>query len=608
MECPGSHEWYELARGTATREDGERLREHLGACDVCRGEADALADVAASLERLADATRIDVPEEAAESVSRRARVHGLLGRSPRRSWALRLQDPHSRVRWLRWAVPAAVAAALVLLVASVRPSRPVSPVPAGSLRLLADGASKAAGPGDLTALAPLARAAVAEELAQAQPSLDQVGDLVLVAYITQRAREARQAADVRFLLEGAVARRGAAAPRAALRRPWPMLASVSAAAEGLPAAGGADDPLAAAKALVLQGEYGEALTSLPEDGAGKVLKVWCLEALGRRADAALELGSADAAGADGPTVRLLRADLAMQDRNVAEAMHQYEALAGERSRFWFGAGYLCRYELGDLRGAGQRFAHVRDPRLAGYVSRTFPAELAAAQRGPTPLKFDDFESYDLGPPRNWAVVRMRGGEFRVVESGGGKAVEVDELDTPGSEVLTGSADWSDYTFQMDVKVVAARANYLIGALVYRRADQTGYVLELTPHRLRLLKQFAAREDGGKGAPAERLAVEPTLAQVPLDAPPAEGWWYTLKVRVQRVDAGSVALAGKMWRTDTDEPLAWQVIWTDTGQGDLAPLAAGFAGFQIRGATVLVDNVTVTKNELPAPSYSASRGR
>lgn len=191
---------------------------------------------------------------------------------------------------------------------------------------------------------------------------------------------------------------------------------------------------------------------------------------------------------------------------------------------------------------------------------------------------------------------------------GGKAVEVNELAAPGSEVLTGSADWSDYTFHMDVKVVETGGTYVIGAAVCRRMDQTGYVLELTPYRLRLLKQFAAQNGKREGAAPERLAMEPTQAQVALESPPAEGWWYTLKVRVQRVDAGSVALAGKMWRTDTEEPIGWQVIWTDTGQGDLSPLASGFAGFQIRGAKVLVDNVTVTRNELPTASYTAARRR
>ncbi|HET6442510.1 MAG TPA: hypothetical protein VFH53_09040, partial [Phycisphaerae bacterium] len=124
-------------------------------------------------------------------------------------------------------------------------------------------------------------------------------------------------------------------------------------------------------------------------------------------------------------------------------------------------------------------------------------------------------------------------------------------------------------------------------------------LELSPRRLRLVKQFAATAGraGPAGARRERLLLEPVQAIVRLDEPPAEGWWYTMKIRVQQMDDG-VSVAGKAWRSDTDEPRGWQVTWTDTGQGGCPALLRGLAGLRISGARVLVDNLLLMKEETP----------
>jgi hypothetical protein len=60
----------------------------------------------------------------------------------------------------------------------------------------------------------------------------------------------------------------------------------------------------------------------------------------------------------------------------------------------------------------------------------------------------------------------------------------------------------------------------------------------------------------------------------------------------------VSVAGKAWRSDTEEPLAWQVAWTDTGQAGCPVLLRGLAGLQISGARVLVDNLLLMKEEAP----------
>jgi len=414
-------------------------------------------------------------------------------------------------------------------------------------------------------------------------------------------------------LDNVMSRRSPQVAGAEGRTPaWPMIASIllagpstASASTGPPMADA--DPLATAKRLILAGDYGSALAALPADASALPLRVWCLESLGRMSEAAQVLAQADSASV-AVLLRLLRADMALELCDVAEAMRQYEALAAQQDRYWFTAGYLCRYELADARGAGQRFERVRDPRLAEYVQETFQAELAAvARKEPTPLLAENFDDYELGAPADWTTVLARGSEFHVVEVPHGKALRQDEVNLHSAEFLTGQTDWADYTLQVDVKVIASKGNYAVGAAAYRRADQTGYVLELTPSRLRLVKQFAAKDNPGKGRAGlvERLDLEPTQAQMALDQPPATGWWYTLKIRVQRT-ADGVSVAGKFWRTDAPEPLGWQVVWTDTGQGGVRPLSGGVAGLQINSARVLIDNLIITRNEVPEGSSASTK--
>jgi len=584
MECPCAHEWYEAARGTASRDLAQRLGRHLAECPDCRTHADGVRDVAASLERLAGHTRADLSADAAESLFRRARVHGLLGRPLKMPLVARA----GLTRWARVTLPIAMAAAAVALVAmGIWMALPGEVQPRGALERLVRAGHGIRTVEDLRPLARLARAAVSEELSAPEPAPEQVADLLLVAYIVERPREDRQVADIDFLL-GELWRRRAGG-LAATRLPWPMLASVVLADAAAPVPGGRtllgdyrERPLAAAKEKVLAGQYEAALKLLPTDGSGAVLKAWCLASLGRAAEAALTLTEAKDR-ADGSVARLIRADLALGARDVAEAMQQYETLAADHDRYWFTAGYLYRYELRDARGAGERFRRVQEPRLARYVAQSFATELALAREPePEPLVAIDFGDYDLGAlPGNWMLVRVRGGEFEVVDAGADRALSQGD----GTEFACGETEWADYTVQADVKVVLSKGDFTVGASAYRRADRTGYVLQLTPQSLRIVKQF----------PSEAEDTAPLVAREhQLVLPPVEGWWYTLKIRVQRVDDG-VSVAGKVWRSDVPEPLGWHVVWTDAGQAQTGPLAGGRAGVQVRGAQVLVDNFVITRN-------------
>jgi len=598
MACPTAHEWYELERGAVSREDAEALRRHRAECAECRAIADDVRDVAALLEKLAGPTRADLSAEAVESVLRRAKVHGLLGRP------LKVPAPRAKpVRWKRILAPLAVSMAAVLLLAiGIKVCITETIYPRGALERLVRSAHGITTADALRMLAPVARAAATEELARAQSDADQVADLLLVAYICQSPREDRQAKDVDFLL-GIIWDRRKQRPEATAAGPfsWPTLVATAQAA---PAA----DALAEAKARLLDGDYKAALAALPDDASTRPLRVWCLELVGRTIEAKQVVARSQAESDLGHVVR---ADLALAAQDVGEAMRQYEMLAARKDRYWFAAGYLSRYELRDARLAGDRFAKVHDKALADYVAQAFQAELSMVQvPEPPPLFSEDWDGSALGVPTDMALVRTHGGEFRVVEAPGGKALCQEEIKTRGAEFLVGEPDWADYTLRFDVKMLETKGDYAIGASAYRRPGHTGYVLELSPAGLRILKQFAATVERsrtlakpGTPAPSQLMILQPAQAQARLGESPVLNWWYTLKIRVQRVGDG-VNVAGKAWRSDLKEPLDWQVVWTDAGQAGSGPFGGGATGVQVSGAKVLIDNVVVTQNEAAKDTIAA----
>ncbi len=526
-------------------------------------------------------------------------MRGLVGRRPRPGLIVRMQQsPAARIA----VACGMLAAAAILIVVAFHVMQEPAVQPQGSLRDLQATSGHVSRMDEIAALAKAARAAVSEELARPSPSLDQVSDLLLVAYIAQHPKEQRQADDVRFLVTSAWTRRLASPPVAAGPAAWPMIASVAVAQAGVP---NATDPVSRARGLLLAGDYESALKILPVNPPTAVLRAWCLESLDRSAEAAQVLAEADTL-APGDMVRLMRADLALQSRDVGNALHGYETLAAGHDRFWFAAGYICRYELADPQSAGERFERIKNREMAAYVALEFKKELAAAQpREPETLFAEDFDGYAEGIPNNWALVQTRGSEFRVVEVPHGRALEQDEVNFRGAEFLAGDEEWSDYTLQFDIKILQSHGHYTVGAAAYRQADNTGYVLELSPDSLQISRQFASRQRGRQdpGQVAEPLKLGSGLAQLHFDQPPAVGWWYTLKIRVQKVEGG-VSVAGKFWRTDVEEPLQWQVVWTDTGQAGGEPFAGGAAGAQVSGAKVLIDNFIVLRNEPLKSSHQA----
>jgi hypothetical protein len=596
MDCPHTHMWYELERGALPREDVDRLRRHVAECHACQARAVSVREVAAGLEQLAGCLRHDLAAEANKSLVRRARMRGQMGRPPKLPLVLRLQ----RSRRLKRGIAASLAAAAVVAAAVVGLwiHRAAEPSMKGSLQQLVKVSVQPDKQDAFAAIAKTAAAAVSEELARPSPSLEQVGDLLMVTYIAQHPKERRQIEDIRFLADGACSRRLGLQDEVAVIGRWPMIASVALAqAQPEAALAEAEDKTSAARRFILAGHYEKALEALPPGDSAAALRAWCLVSLDRLTEASQVLSAAEGRSG-GAVISVMRADVALRSGDLAGALKRYDALAESNDRFWFTAGYICRYELSDARSAGKRFERVKDRALAAYVAQKFPGELAAAKdEQPMPLLAEHFANYDLGPLTDWALVQTRGSEFQIVATPHGKTLQQDEVNFRGAEFLTGDDAWSDYTLQTDVRVAVSHGNYTIGAAAYRRADHTGYVLELSPDSLRLVKQFSERTRGRqtKTAASGRMELKPLQAQMRLDQSPAVGWTYTMKIRVQRADGG-VNVAGKVWRTDVQEPLGWQVAWTDPGQGDIAPLVGGAAGVQISGAKIQVDNFIILRNE------------
>ena len=249
--------------------------------------------------------------------------------------------------------------------------------------------------------------------------------------------------------------------------------------------------------------------------------------------------------------------------------------------------------------AGERFQRVKNPALAGYVATEFKTELAAVKdREPETLLTEDFDGYDEGVPNHWALVQTRGSEFRVVEvpARPGPAAGRGQLPRGRVPGRRRGVDRLHPPVRGQDRPVARQLHGRRRRLSPSPTD-TGYVLELSPDSLRITRQFASRPRGRQD-PAhllEPLKLGSALAEVHLDQPPAIGWWYTLKIRVQKVEGG-VNVAGKFWRSDVEEPLQWQVVWTDIGQAGGEPFTGGAAGAQVSGAKVLIDNFIVLRNE------------
>ena len=235
------------------------------------------------------------------------------------------------------------------------------------------------------------------------------------------------------------------------------------------------------------------------------------------------------------------------------------------------------WSLQGLRGtvADGSFTVSSDPvEQAGTIKATVGALSGEARaRVVRPLPWTEtFESYaDAAVPPGW--INAVAGKYSVVTLDGQKVLQKapDETILQRMRMFIGPVDWSNYTFEADVRVATRR----------RQMGDIG----ITAQRYTLVLYGNSQE----------LKLEPWEPETQRTVTVPFAWkpdaWYHLKLRVENTADGSVRARGKAWPTGEPEPAAWQIDKLDPmGNPQGAPGVFAFAPF---GA--YLDNVKLVAN-------------
>ncbi|HEY7446240.1 MAG TPA: PQQ-binding-like beta-propeller repeat protein [Vicinamibacterales bacterium] len=191
-----------------------------------------------------------------------------------------------------------------------------------------------------------------------------------------------------------------------------------------------------------------------------------------------------------------------------------------------------------------------------------------------PLPWNEtFESYaDGAVPPGW--VNAVAGKFSVVTVDGQKVLQkaADNTIFKRARVFIGPTDWSNYTFEADVRAATAR----------RQMGDVG----ITVQRYSLVLY----------GNSQRLKLEPWEPETARTVTVPFTWkadtWYRLKLRVENTPDGKVRAQGKAWPVGEMEPQAWMIDKIDPiGNRQGAPglfLDAQFGAY--------LDNFALTKNQ------------
>ena len=186
---------------------------------------------------------------------------------------------------------------------------------------------------------------------------------------------------------------------------------------------------------------------------------------------------------------------------------------------------------------------------------------------------ETFDNYADGAiPPGWSNTVP--GRLVVATLDGQKVLQKEPLDTifQRGRTFIGPPNWSNYTFQADVRALERRRQM---ADVGITAQRYSLVLYGTDQQLKL---------------------EPWEPEVQRTAKVPFPWkpntWYRLKLRVENLPNGQVRARGKAWPADGAEPDAWQIDKTDPiGNKQGAPglfINAPFGAY--------LDNFTLTRNQ------------
>lgn len=161
-----------------------------------------------------------------------------------------------------------------------------------------------------------------------------------------------------------------------------------------------------------------------------------------------------------------------------------------------------------------------------------------------PLPWEEtFESYaDGAVPPGW--VNAEAGRFSVVTLDGQKVLHKTPTNTIFKRIraFIGPVDWSNYSFEADVRVATRR----------RQMGDIG----ITAQRYSLVLYGTT----------QKVKIEPWEPETQRTAALPFTWqadsWYHLKLRVENTPDGKVRARGKVWPTGTEEPAAWTIERVD----------------------------------------------
>jgi outer membrane protein assembly factor BamB len=254
-----------------------------------------------------------------------------------------------------------------------------------------------------------------------------------------------------------------------------------------------------------------------------------------------------------------------------------------RARLFDAKGRFLREEkatwaLEGLEGtvADGVFTAAGDPiERAGLVKATAGTLTGQARaRVVRPLPWTEtFDSYaDGAVPAGW--VNAVAGKIAVATLDGQKVLQKAPDDTIFKRIraFIGPVDWSDYTFEADVRAATRR----------RQMGDVG----ITAQRYTLVLYGTA----------QRLKIEPWEPETTRTVTVPFAWkpdtWYRLKLRVENAAGGAVRARGKAWPVGEAEPAAWMIERVDPiGNRHGAPglfIDAQFGAY--------LDNFKLSKND------------
>ena len=212
---------------------------------------------------------------------------------------------------------------------------------------------------------------------------------------------------------------------------------------------------------------------------------------------------------------------------------------------------------------------------AGFIkatSGTVHGEARARVVHPLPWT-ETFEAYaDGAVPKGW--VNAVAGKFSVTTLDGGKVLQKapDETIFQRLRMFIGPVDWSNYTFESDVRVATRR----------RQMGDIG----ITAQRYSLVLY----------GNSQQLKLEPWEPETQRTVTVPFTWkpdaWYHVKLRVENLPDGKVRAQGKAWPTGEQEPAKWMIDRVDPiGNRQGAPGVFAAAQF---GA--YLDNIKIVANQ------------